>query len=115
MSCDKARYHMRSMTQKPPSHSGSGLVPIPPRRALSQTGVGHLPTLIGRAGEEATKRFWEFFAGSIRNRHTRRAYGRAAVRFFEWCERRGVPELSGIETLHVAAYIEARGQEVTKP
>jgi integrase/recombinase XerC len=92
-----------------------GLVPIPPRRDLSRAGAAELPAAILRAGEDAAKRFLEFFAGSIRNPHTRRAYLRAVVRFFEWCERRGVHELSAIEPLHVAAYVESRGREVTKP
>jgi integrase/recombinase XerC len=74
-----------------------------------------LPAAILRASEQAPKRFLEFFAGSIRNPNTRRAYFRAVVRFFAWCERRGGTELSAIEPLHVAAYIEMRGKEVNKP
>lgn len=93
----------------------SGLVPIPPRRELSRVGLTELPAVIVRAGEEAAKRFLEFFAGSIRNPHTRRAYLRATLTFFDWCERRHLQELSAIEPLHVAAYIEQRGREVTKP
>ena len=93
----------------------SGLVPVPPRRGLSRAGLGQLPALVVRAGEHASKRFLEFFAGSIRNPHTRRAYFRAVVRFFAWCERGRLIELSGIEPLHVAAYIETRGGEVSKP
>jgi site-specific recombinase XerD len=93
----------------------SGLVPIPSRRELSRAGLTELPAVIVRAGEEAAKRFLEFFAGSIRNLHTRRAYLRAAVLFFNWCERHRVQELSAIEPLHVAAFIEERGRAVTKP
>src|SRR3954471_7666494 len=91
------------------------LVPIPPRRDLARAGLSQLPAAIVRAGDAAGKRFLEFFAGNIRNPHTRRAYLRAAVRFFAWCERRGLDELPAIEPLHVAAYIEARGREVSKP
>src|SRR3954453_21515079 len=93
----------------------SGLVPIPSRRELSRAGLTELPAVIVRAGEEAAKRFLEFFAGSIRNPHTRRAYLRAAIAFFDWGEQRRLRELSAIEPLHVAAYIEQRGREVTKP
>jgi site-specific recombinase XerD len=92
----------------------SDLVPVPPRRELARAG-SELPAAITRAGGEAAKRFLEFFAGSIRNPHTRRAYLRAALRFFAWCERRNLRELSRIEPLHVAAYIEVRGKEVDKP
>jgi len=81
----------------------SGLVPIPSRRELSRAGLTELPAVIVRAGKEAAKRFLEFFAGSIRNLHTRRAYLRAAVLFFDWCERHRIYELSAIEPLHVAA------------
>lgn len=83
---------------------------------LTVAGRGiHLPAAIARAGEDASRRFLEFFAATIRNPHTRRAYFRATVRFFAWCEHRGARELSTIEALHVAAYIEARGKEVDKP
>ena len=39
------------------------------------------PPLIAAAGDRATHRFLEFFKANIRNPHTRRAYGRAAVDF----------------------------------
>ena len=47
-----------------------------------------LPALIAAAGDQAGIRFLEFFAASIRNRHTRRAYGRAVVDFLA-----GVPDV----------------------
>src|SRR3712207_525434 len=56
-------------------------------------------------GPRATKRFLEFFAATLRNRHTREAYMRAVGRFLSWCEERGL-DLQGIEPLAVAAYIE---------
>jgi len=40
-----------------------------------------MPTLVAAAGERAAVRFLEFFAGTIRNPHTRRAYGRAVTDF----------------------------------
>src|SRR3546814_9684386 len=42
------------------------------------------------ADERAQLRFLEFFAVTIRNPHTRRAYARAAGDFLAWCEARGV-------------------------
>jgi hypothetical protein len=41
------------------------------------------PALVAAAGERASYRFFEFFTAQIRNPHTRRAYARAAVEFFE--------------------------------
>ena len=46
----------------------------------------HLPTLVTAAGEGAQLRFLEFFAASIRNAHTRRAYAGAVGEFLAWCE-----------------------------
>ena len=65
-----------------------------------------LPTLVAALGERASYRFFEFFTANIRNPHTRRAYARAAVEFFDWLEARGVTRLTAIESVHVAAYIE---------
>jgi len=55
---------------------------------------------------KAAERFFEFFTANIRNGNTRRAYYRAACRFSDWCEARGLRELGQIKPIHVAAYIE---------
>jgi site-specific recombinase XerC len=47
-------------------------------------------------------RFLEFFAAQIRNPHTRRAYARAATKFFDWLEAKGVAQLAAIQSVHVA-------------
>jgi site-specific recombinase XerD len=47
----------------------------------------------------------EFFTADIRNPNTREAYARAARRFFRWAHRKGL-NLSDIEPVHVAAYVE---------
>jgi hypothetical protein len=44
------------------------------------------PALIAASGERAPLRFPEFFAANIRNRRTRRAYGRAVAEFLAWCD-----------------------------
>lgn len=93
----------------------SSLVPVPPGGDLARGGLERLPAAVARAGGDAAQRFLEFFAGSIRNAHTRRAYFRAVLRFFAWCERHRAGELSAIQPLHVAAYIESRGKEIKKP
>lgn len=65
------------------------------------------PALVVAAGPQAETRFLEFFAASIRNAHTRRAYARAVGEFLAWCEGKGVASIVAIRPLHVAAYIEA--------
>jgi site-specific recombinase XerD len=77
--------------------NSSSLVPIIADRA---------PALIAADGERASYRFFEFFTANIRNPHTRRAYARATVEFFDWLGARGVTRLTAIESVHVAAYVE---------
>ncbi len=74
-----------------------------------------LPTLVAAADDRAQLRFVEFFAVTIRNPHTRRAYVRAAGEFLSWCETRGVASIVNVAPLHVAAWIEALGREVSAP
>jgi|ERR1700730_13616909 site-specific recombinase XerD len=62
--------------------------------------------LAAAAGERASYRFFEFFTAQIRNPNTRRAYARAAVESFDWLAARGVTQITAIESVHVAAYIE---------
>jgi site-specific recombinase XerD len=64
------------------------------------------PAVIAAAGERASYRFFEFFTAQIRNPHTRSAYARAAQEFFAWLGTHGVTQLTAIESVHVAAYIE---------
>jgi site-specific recombinase XerD len=65
-----------------------------------------LPPILIAAGERAQLRFLEFFAASIRNAHTRRAYAGAVAEFLAWCEGRGVESITAIQPLHVAGYVE---------
>jgi site-specific recombinase XerD len=74
---------------------------------LVPIGAQALPTIVTAAGERAEIRFLEFFAATIRNANTRRAYARAVVDFLAWCEGRGVASIIGVQPLHVGAYIEA--------
>jgi site-specific recombinase XerC len=64
------------------------------------------PALVAAGGERASYRFFEFFTAQIRNPNTRRAYARAAVEFFDWLAAKGVTQITAIESVHVAAYIE---------
>jgi integrase/recombinase XerD len=74
-------------------------------RAVDWYSAGTVPVVVDRAGEQARKRFLEFFTATIRNENTRMAYARAVGAFFQWCEIHGL-ELIDIEPIHVAAYIE---------
>ena len=79
---------------------------VPPRSLASITAT---PPGLFLPHEKAAERFFGFFTVNIRNRNTRRAYYKAACRFSDWCEGRGLSELSQVKPLHVAAYIEWLG------
>jgi site-specific recombinase XerD len=68
--------------------------------------ASHTPALVAATGPRASYRFLEFFTVNIRNPHTRRAYRRAAVEFFDWLTTKGINQLSAIVSVHVATYIE---------
>jgi hypothetical protein len=62
--------------------------------ALSVNTLVVLPALVTAASDRAEIRFVEFFAGQIRNPHTRRAYSRAVGEFLTWCASAGGCEIS---------------------
>ena len=62
-----------------------------------------IPVLVAAAGDRARIRFLEFFAASIRNPHTRRAYARAAAEFLAWCADAGAPSIAAVQPVHVEA------------
>jgi hypothetical protein len=70
---------------------------------LAPITASYAPALIAASGPRASYRFLEFFTANIRNAHTRRAYARAATEFFDWLAGKGVTQLAGIESIHVAA------------
>ena len=74
-----------------------------------------VPALIAAAGEHASLRFLEFFAGTIRNPHTRRAYSHAAAEFFVWCDDNQVRSITAVQPLHVAAWIEQQTRDHAAP
>lgn len=71
--------------------------------------------------DKSGERFFGFFTAHIRNRNTRRAYYKAACRFSDWCEGRGLFDLTHVKPPHVAAYVEMlgmpepKGQGLSKP
>ena len=89
--------------------------PPPALRTLPATAGPALPAPVAAAGERAVVRFLEFFAGTTRNPHTRRAYGRAVADFLAWCEARGVASIAAVRPLHVATWIELRTRERAAP
>ena len=66
----------------------------------------HAPALVAAPGARASYRFLEFFTAQIRNPHTRHAYAGAATEFFDWLAAKGVTQITAIESVHVATYIE---------
>jgi site-specific recombinase XerD len=81
---------------------------------LTAGGAAGVPAVVMAAGKKAGLRFIEFFTANIRNANTRRAYHRACCDFFRWCESRGL-NLERIGPVHVAAYIEKLGKELSRP
>lgn len=71
-----------------------------------------VPALIAATGDQASIKFLEFFAATIRNPHTRRAYSRAVTEFLAWCAGVGVPSIAHVAPLHVASWIEAQTKRV---
>jgi site-specific recombinase XerD len=67
---------------------------MPPARPATGIAPHHEPSRL------------HFFIASIRNRHTRRNYGRQAELFLSWCQARGLRDIREVRTEHVAAYIE---------
>jgi site-specific recombinase XerD len=74
-----------------------------------------LPAIIAAADQPAQLRFLEFFAAAIRNPHTRRAYARAAADFLAWAAEHGVTSLAVIAPVHVAAWVEELGRQLSAP
>ncbi len=75
----------------------------PSRRTLAGLPV---PAVLEASGDDAIRRFTEFFTATIRNPNTRAAYARAVSGFFSWCDSRGINRLEQIEPIVVAAWIE---------
>lgn len=74
-----------------------------------------VPALVATSGNRAAYRFLEFFTAHIRNPNTRRAYGRAVGDFCRWAEAHGIASLENVSSVHVAAWVEQLGREVSPP
>ena len=73
-----------------------------------------IPAVIAREGEQAAKRFIEFFTANIRNPNTRQAYARAVWQFLQWTEERRLP-LQCLNPIFVSAYIEGIQSHLAAP
>lgn len=89
------------------------ILPAPGSPALP--GALAVPAPVMAAGDAATRRYVEFFTATIRNPHTRRAYGHAAAAFLAWCETQGVASLVAVQPLHGAAWIEQQTRTQAAP
>lgn len=82
------------------------------RGKLAKRGL-QLPPVIEAAGEKARRKFVEFFIAQISNENTRKAYGRAILQFFDWCEERSV-RLEDVSPNVAAVYIRSHdGSDAT--
>ena len=88
------------------------IIPFKEPRALA--GLAALRPALFLPDEKAAERFFGFFTANIRNKNTRRAYYKAACRFSDWCEGKGLAELTSVKPLHVAAYVEWLGAAAPK-
>jgi site-specific recombinase XerD len=85
-----------------PTSSRPGTAVRAPVSASSSVPALFAPT------EATATRTLEFFAVTIRNPHTRRAYAHAVSEFSDWCQAQGVTDIREVRPMHVAAYIESR-------
>ena len=74
-----------------------------------------LPAIVSSSDSRAQLRFLEFFASTLRNPHTRRAYARAVADFLTWCDAASVPSIAAVQPLHVASWIELQTRERSAP
>jgi site-specific recombinase XerD len=89
------------------------IVPFNVPRSLAA--IAARPPALFLPAPEAAERFFEFFTANIRNKNTRRAYYKAACRFSDWCDGKGLHGLAQVKPVHVAAYIEGLLQELATP
>lgn len=73
-----------------------------------------VPALFRNAGDNATRRFIEYFTANIRNVNTRMAYAHAVKRFCRWCDRNKL-ELNQLSPPLIAAYREEVARELSVP
>lgn len=88
---------------------------IPRKEPRTLAGLAPKPPALFLPDEKTAERFFGFFTSNIRNKNTRRAYYKAACRFANWCESKGLADLATVRPIHVAAYIEELQGELSAP
>ena len=73
-----------------------------------------LPSIF-TARPEAHARMRDFFSSHIRNANTRRAYMEAVRQFSTFCTEHGMSDLTQVQPVHVAAFVEAQMKLHSKP
>lgn len=89
-------------------------LPILPQTISTALRTLPVPGVVESSGENASRRFVEFFTATIRNRGTRSVYLHACTEFFDWCDQHAL-SLSDIEPVIVATYIESLCQTYSAP
>lgn len=74
-----------------------------------------VPAVVAASGDDIANRFVEFFVVAIRNANTRRSYATAVGQFCAWLEKHGAGDLTVVQPVHVATYIEELGGNLTRP
>jgi integrase/recombinase XerD len=82
--------------------------------SAASTGSSSLPSIFV-ARPEARTRLRDFFSSHIRNPNTRRAYMEAVRQFSAFCAECSLLDLTQVEPLHVAAFVEAQLKTQSKP
>jgi site-specific recombinase XerD len=89
--------------------------PAPLSYLVIPLGAGaSVPELFQKTGDRGAYHYAEFFTATIRNPHTRRAYARAALLLSDWCSLREL-ELPAVTPIHLAAFVEELGSNVSPP
>lgn len=86
----------------------------PFRRTAFAEGLAAKLTAVFLPNDEAVHRFYGSFTANIRNNNTRRVYYKAACRFWQRCQSKGLLDIADVKPIHVAVYIEMLAQEKSK-
>ena len=84
-------------------------------QVISHANPERIPAVVSASGEQGLRRFVEFFTVNIRNANTRKVYHRNSCQFLGWCAAQGIEELTQIQPIHVAAYIEGLQERLSSP
>jgi integrase/recombinase XerD len=78
------------------------------------TSITSLPSLF-LVRPAARTRLRDFLSSHLRNPNTRRAYLEAVRQFSAFCAEHGIVDLGHVESVHVAAFVEAQLERHSRP